>query len=392
MSFDRLSLCSIADEVNGRRRTAVQVVQESLDRVARYDRIQPQTWIERVGANAALAAAAAVDARVAAGERLPLAGVPFAVKDNIDVAGLPTTAGCPAFAYVPDRSATVVDRLTAAGAVLIGKTNLDQFATGLVGVRSPYGAPGCVFNRDYISGGSSSGSAVAAGAGLVAFALGTDTAGSGRVPAAIKPACRTEADPGPLEHAWLGPGLPVTRLHHRVGRHGRGRRPGWIRCWATFDIEDPYSRHAEPEPVMPQRPRIAVPRSDQLNWFGDAQSAKLFASARERAATLGDLIEVDIAPLLDAARLLYQGPWVAERTAAVEVLLRSNPSAIEPTVRGIIQGGLAHTAVDAFKGAPTRCKPICSLPRRCGRGRTSCCFPPHRRSTASPRCAPSPSC
>ena len=350
MSFDRLSVRDIAADVMARRRSAVQVVQDSLDRVAEYDRVQPQTWIERVHADAALAAASAVDARIAAGERLPLAGVPFTVKDNIDVAGLPTTAGCPAFAYVPDRSATVVDRLTAAGAVLIGKTNLDQFATGLVGVRSPYGAPGCVFNREYVSGGSSSGSAVATAAGLVAFALGTDTAGSGRVPAAINQLVGLK----PTRGRWSTRGLvPACRSLDCITVFSATVADAAVvdEVLAAFDVEDPYSRRAGPEPGAPDRPRIAVPRADQLNWFGDAQSAKLFASARARVAALGDVIEMDVAPLLEAAQLLYQGPWVAERAAAVEALLRDDPGAIEPTVRTIIQDGLAYTAVDAFKGA-----------------------------------------
>ncbi|RZL54203.1 MAG: allophanate hydrolase, partial [Sphingomonas sp.] len=176
---------AVAAAVASGETNAVAVARAALARVAAYAAIQPAVWITRLAEPAVLAAAAAVDARIAAGETLPLAGVPFAIKDNIDLAGVPTTAACPDFAYVPDASAEVVARLVAAGAVPIGKTNLDQFATGLNGTRSPYGAPACVFNRAYVSGGSSSGSAVAVAAGLVAFALGTDTAGSGRVPAAF---------------------------------------------------------------------------------------------------------------------------------------------------------------------------------------------------------------
>ncbi|HEY7852123.1 MAG TPA: amidase family protein, partial [Caulobacteraceae bacterium] len=171
--------------MRSRKRSAVEVAVDCLARADAYDAVQPQTWIARLAAEDVLARAAAVDERVARGENLPLAGVPFAVKDNIDLAGTPTTAACPAFAYTPDADATVVTHLVAAGAVPIGKTNLDQFATGLTGARSPHGAPGCVFDRAFISGGSSSGSAVAVAAGVVPFALGTDTAGSGRVPAAF---------------------------------------------------------------------------------------------------------------------------------------------------------------------------------------------------------------
>jgi allophanate hydrolase len=183
--FDRLSAIETAKDVHAGHRSAADVARDALARAKAYEAIQPQVWITRERDATVLDRAHDVDRRVANGELLPLAGVPFAVKDNIDVAGMPTTAGCPAFAYWPDETAPVVQRLLDAGAILIGKTNLDQFATGLVGTRSPYGACGAVYNRDYISGGSSSGSAVAVAAGLVAFALGTDTAGSGRVPAAF---------------------------------------------------------------------------------------------------------------------------------------------------------------------------------------------------------------
>ena len=186
MSLSRLNACGIAADVSAGRVSAVAVLQDVIARIAVYDLVQPQAWIARFDAHTLLAQAEAIDARVAAGEDLPLAGVPFAVKDNIDVAGIDTTAGCPSYGYRPAASATVVDRLVAAGAICIGKTNLDQFATGLNGTRSPYGAPVNVYNRAYVSGGSSSGSAVVVAAGLVAFALGTDTAGSGRVPAAFQ--------------------------------------------------------------------------------------------------------------------------------------------------------------------------------------------------------------
>ena len=181
--LSRISPTVIAADVNTGKESAHSVAQDTLARLDAYDAVQPQIWISRFDPEAILAAAKAVDDRVAAGETLPLAGVPFAVKDNIDVEGLETTAACPAFAYTPSASAPIVRKLIAAGAICIGKTNLDQFATGLVGTRSPYGIPANAHNRSYVSGGSSSGSAVAVAAGLVGFALGTDTAGSGRVPA-----------------------------------------------------------------------------------------------------------------------------------------------------------------------------------------------------------------
>ncbi|MCG6119174.1 MAG: allophanate hydrolase, partial [Blastomonas sp.] len=182
----RLSVAGTAKAVNSGATSAVAVAEDALARLAAYDKVQPQIWISRAAPEALLEAARAIDARIAAGETLPLAGVPFAVKDNIDVAGFETTAACPAFAYAPQASATVVERLLAAGALCVGKTNLDQFATGLNGTRSPYGSPRNAYNLAYVSGGSSSGSSSAVAAGLVAFALGTDTAGSGRVPAAFQ--------------------------------------------------------------------------------------------------------------------------------------------------------------------------------------------------------------
>ncbi|MEL0253998.1 MAG: amidase family protein, partial [Novosphingobium sp.] len=225
-----------------------------------YDAVQPQVWISRAGAGEILAAARAVDARIAAGETLPLAGVPFAVKDNIDVTGFETTAGCPAFAYRPAASATIVAKLVAAGAICVGKTNLDQFATGLVGTRSPYGIPCNAYNRTYVSGGSSSGSAVAVAAGLVPFALGTDTAGSGRVPAAFNHLVGLK----PSKGRWSTSGLvPACRTLDCITVFTDAVADARLidRVVAGFDRGDPYSRS------LPERGlghgRIGVPRPDQ---------------------------------------------------------------------------------------------------------------------------------
>jgi allophanate hydrolase len=375
--FQRLSITVITEAVNGGA-SAVDVAQAALDAVAAYDLIQPQAWILRLPAEAVLAQARAVDARIAAGEALPLAGVPFAVKDNIDVAGWPTSAACPAFAYTPERSATVVERLVLAGAVLIGKTNLDQFATGLVGVRSPYGAPLCVFDQAYVSGGSSSGSAVAVAAGLVAFALGTDTAGSGRVPAAFNHLIGLK----PSKGRWSTRGLvPACRSLDCISVFTADLAGAALvdEVLTAFDAEDDYSRRdplsrsatAPPEgehlpagalrkssPIGGGGPegrrgsfRFGVPRPDQRLFMGDDQSAALYAAAVDRMTAAGGTpVEIDIAPLLDCAKLLYSGPWVAERTAAVEDLLRETPGAIHPTVRAIVQGGVAVTGVETFKG------------------------------------------
>ncbi|HEX7760089.1 MAG TPA: allophanate hydrolase [Caulobacteraceae bacterium] len=347
--FTRLSLLEIADAVQGGRRRAAEVAEQVLARADAYERIQPAVWITRVPAAQVLAAAREVDGRVAGGERLPLAGVPFAVKDNIDVAGLPTTAGCPAFAYVARETAPVVERLLAAGAILIGKTNLDQFATGLVGARSPYGACGAVYNREYISGGSSSGSAVAVAAGITAFALGTDTAGSGRVPAALNHLVGFK----PSKGRWSTRGLvPACRTLDCITVFTSTAAEALVvdNVVAAFDPLDPYSRRPGPAPKLDARFRFGVPEEGQLNWLGDACSPALFeAAARALEAAGGEAVRVDITALRTAADLLYQGPWVAERTAAVESLLRERPAAMDPTVRAILQGGLALTAVEAFR-------------------------------------------
>jgi len=345
-----LKVTEIAADVQAGRRTAETVAGEAIERIAAYDAVQAHAWIERPKAEAILARARAVDARIAAGEVLPLAGVPFAVKDNIDVAGVPTTAACPSFAYRPDASATVVARLEAAGAIMMGKTNLDQFATGLVGARSPYGAPECVFNRAYVSGGSSSGSAVSVGAGLVGFALGTDTAGSGRVPASFNNLIGLK----PTKGRWSTTGLvPACRSIDCITVFAGDVAGAALvdSVAAGFDAADPYSR-CDPgtAAAIPASFRFGLPRPEQQIFMGDAQAEAMFKAAVARVTAMGGTpVEVDIAPFLAAAQLLYAGPWVAERTAAVEALVKTNPGAIQPTVRAILQGGLAYSAVDTFK-------------------------------------------
>jgi allophanate hydrolase len=346
-ALDRRSAIAIAQEVRGGRTSALAVMEETLGRLAAYDAVQPQIWISRPSAESLIAAAKAVDARLAAGEDLPLAGVPFAVKDNIDVAGAETTAACPAFAYSPGASATVVDRLAAAGAICIGKTNLDQFATGLNGTRSPYGSPRNAYNLAYVSGGSSSGSSVAVAAGLVAFALGTDTAGSGRVPAAFQHLIGFK----PTKGRWSNAGLvPACRTLDciTVFANDSGDARLLDRIIAGFDPADAYSKPLADRLLSCKR--IGVPRRDQRVWFGDAESEYLYDRALERLGGLAELVEIDIAPLLEAAQLLYGGPWVAERTAALSGLLADDPGAIDPTVREVVEPGLTISAVDLFKG------------------------------------------
>jgi allophanate hydrolase len=345
-ALDRLSVAAIAAEVQAGRRSAVAVIEDVLARLGAYDAIQPAVWIARFEPDALRAAAAAVDARIAAGEMLPLAGVPFAVKDNIDLAGLATTAACPAFAYQPEQSATVVAKLVGAGAIPVGKANLDQFATGLNGTRSPYGIPRNAYNRAWVSGGSSSGSAVAVAAGLVAFALGTDTAGSGRVPAAFNHLVGLK----PSKGRWSSTGLvPACRTLDCITVFAGSTEDAALvdNIAAGFDATDSLSRDL---PDVPRaRRRIGVPRPEQCRWFGDIESEFLYRQAL--AGLDAELVEIDLAPLDEAARLLYDGPWVAERTAALQNLLLENPDAIHPVVREIVEGGFGYSAIDAFNGA-----------------------------------------
>ena len=343
----RRSASAIAADVNAGRTSAVAVAEETLARVAAYDAVQPQIWISRAMREELLTAARTVDARVAAGEVLPLAGVPFAVKDNIDVAEFETTAACPAFAYLPEGSAAVVERLLAAGALCVGKTNLDQFATGLNGTRSPYGAPRNAYNLAYVSGGSSSGSSVAVAAGLVAFALGTDTAGSGRVPAAFQHLVGFK----PSKGRWSTRGLvPACRTLDCITVFTDDTADARLvdRVAAGYDAADPYSKPLADLPIG--RKTIGVPRRDQRVFFGDADSEYLYDRALEKLAGLADLVEIDYRPLQEAAQLLYSGPWVAERTAAMAGILADNPGAVDPAVRQVVEPGASVSAVDLFNG------------------------------------------
>jgi allophanate hydrolase len=282
---------------------------------------------------------------------LPLYGVPFAIKDNIDLAGVPTTAACAEYAYTPDRHAFVVQRLIDAGAIPIGKTNLDQFATGLVGTRSPYGACHNSFDPDYISGGSSSGSAVAVATGLVSFSLGTDTAGSGRVPAAFNNIVGIKPTRGLLSNSGV---VPACRSLDSVSVFGLSTDDTnrVMRTAAQFDAQDIYARRmpAGTSAFSPERFRFGVPRAEQLVFFGNSEAASLFGQAVERLKALGgEAVELDFGPFLAAARLLYEGPWVAERYAAIEDFIRQRPEALVEVTREIIGAGDRASALDAFK-------------------------------------------
>ncbi|WP_298291556.1 allophanate hydrolase [Novosphingobium sp.] len=343
----RQSTTAIAKAVGSGATSAAAVMEATLERIAAYDAIQPQVWISRASADALLAQAHAVDARVAAGEHLPLAGVPFAAKDNIDVAGMETTAACPAFAYAPQANATVIERLTAAGAICVGKTNLDQFATGLVGTRSPYGIPRNASNLAYVSGGSSSGSAVAVAAGLVPFALGTDTAGSGRVPAAFNHLIGFK----PTKGRWSTHGLvPACRSIDCITVFTDDTAGARLvdDVIAGFDPADPWSKPLADHNLAAKV--IGVPRREQRLWFGDLESEYLYDHALAKLAELATVVEIDMAPLQEAALLLYNGPWVAERTAAMAKLLTESPDAVDPTVRTVVQAGWDKSAVELWNG------------------------------------------
>jgi len=280
----------------------------------------------------------------------PLFAAPFAIKDNIDLAGVPTTCGCPAYTYTPEKSSPVVERLIAAGAMPLGKTNLDQFATGLVGVRSPYGVPRNPFNAAYIPGGSSSGSATAVSAGLCSFSLGTDTAGSGRVPAAFNNLVGLKPTRGLLSTRGV---VPACRTLDCISIFTRtvADAAEVLAVAAAYDPEDPYSRPLQPSPnAQPWPPRVGVPRADQLRFFGNTEAARLFEIAVTRWEHLGaKIVEIDFAPFTAAARLLYEGPWVAERFAAIRPFIEQHPGELHPVTRKITEGARAHDAVGAFE-------------------------------------------
>ena len=278
----------------------------------------------------------------------PLFGIPFAVKDNIDAANLPTTAGCPKFSYLAEKDATSVERLRKAGGILVGKTNMDQFATGLVGTRSPYGACSTVFNSDYISGGSSSGSAVSVAAGLVSFALGTDTAGSGRVPAAFNNILGLKPTRGILSTNGV---VPACRSLDCVSIFSLTAEDAEMvfSTAAGYDRNDPYSRLMTAPKSVASTYRIGFPAPQDLEIV-DQGYLKLFMEAKERLISLGHtLMEVDIKPFLQAAELLYGGPWVSERFASVGQFIKEHAEAVHPVVRDIILAGERYSAVDAFK-------------------------------------------
>jgi allophanate hydrolase len=343
-----LLISALLSGYRARRFSPVDLIDQLLgERAAQPDR---REWIALLPAAEVRERARALAALSA--DSLPLYGIPFAIKDNIDLQGVPTTAGCPEFAYTPEVSAPAVERLIAAGAIPLGKTSLDQFATGLTGTRSPWGACRNSFDPQFISGGSSAGSAVAVATGQVSFALGSDTGGSVRVPAAfnniigLKPTCGSLSTRGLVPACRSLDCLGVLALTAadaaRVAAVAHG-----------FDPHDPYSRVPPPpsarRTIVPAGFRFGVPDALQLQFFGDLEYQRLFAAALGALESLGGrCVRIDLEPFLAAGRLLYGGPWVAERYCAVGKFIEEHPDAVLPVARAIITTGRLIPATEAF--------------------------------------------
>ncbi len=336
-----LNLATLREAYERGDTTPSAVVRAVYERIASYN--DPATWITLVDQSQALERARELEARAKDLPALPLYGVPFSVKDSIDVTGLPTTAACPAYAYNPAKDAEVVKHLLEAGAILIGKNNLDQFATGLVGVRSPYGTPRNPFDSRYIPGGSSSGSAVAVAAGLVSFSVGTDTAGSGRVPAGFNNVVGYKPTRGLLSVNGI---VPACRSLDCASVFA-------LTCQDAIAAAQCARGHSNPRQLLleasPTSFRFGVPAKSDLKTFGDSETGPLFDQAIERLRNLGgEPIEIDYAPFRETGKMLYGGPWVAERLAEFGDFLSQNSSKVHPVTRDIIEGAKRYSALDYF--------------------------------------------
>ena len=344
MKLELLEISQIHAAYHAGTLTPVQLITALLERIAAFP--DKAVFISRPSEAEILAQAAALSLDDL--NRLPLFGIPFVVKDNIDVAGLPTTASCPEFAFTPAKDAVAVTRLRAAGAILLGKANLDQFATGLNGTRSPHGAPRCVFNAEYISGGSSSGSAVSVGAGLAAFSLGTDTAGSGRVPAGINNIIGLKPTIGRIPATGV---LPACQSLDCISIFANSAADALtvLRAAEGFDGGDPYSRPVQNR-ALPDKPRAGILPAAAREFFGNAEAAALYETALARAEKLGwTLAKIDYAPFLEIAAMLYGSAFAAERLTGIKDFFARNPSAIDPAVRSILDCAATYSAVDLFE-------------------------------------------
>ena len=328
--------------------TPTKVVDVVLRRIAAQG--DDGVWISRVPDEQAMERAEELEGLdEEARRRSTLYGIPFAVKDCIDVAAMQTTAACPAFAYTAERSATVVERLLAAGAILIGKTNLDQFQSGLVGTRTPYGIARNPFNSRYIPGGSSSGSAVSVSTGLVSFALGTDVAGSGRVPAAFNNLIGLKPSRGLISAARC---VPAARSLDCISIFSLTAEDALavLRVAAAPDPLYPFSRAAQlGEPRVRDQFRFAVPGSGDLEFFGNAEWQATYEEGVERLRAMGgEAVEIEFAPFRSVSELQYGGPLVAERLAGIRTFVAEHSDAMHPVTRQIIEGGARHLGVDVF--------------------------------------------
>ncbi len=342
-----LSISYLQSEYRSGRLTPTKLVTSLANLIHQED--THHIWIHRLSQEEMLVYAKKLED--SSPESLPLYGVPFAIKDNIDLAGVPTTAACPEFSYTPARSATVVQKLIDAGAIPVGKTNLDQFATGLVGTRSPYGACKNSFNPDYISGGSSAGSAVSVALGMASFSLGTDTAGSGRVPASFnnlvghKPTCGLLSTTGVV---------PACRTLDCVSIFALTAEDAALVLESAqgYDAEDAYSRKAvgEATTISNAHFTFGVPKPAQLAFFENAETPALFQQTIKQLESMGGkAVEIDFEPFLETARLLYEGPWVAERYAAIREFFEAKPEAIFPVTKQIIGGAVKFSAADTYE-------------------------------------------
>jgi len=346
MSMDySLSLQSLRSRYQSGALTPQQMICDVLDRIGKDEH---HCWITRFDEEQLTKYTDALRGKDPAA--LPLYGIPFAIKDNIDLAGVPTTAACPEYTYVPEHSAYVVQRLLDAGAIPIGKTNMDQFATGLVGTRTPYGATLNPFNNEYIAGGSSSGSAVAVSLGQVSFALGTDTAGSGRVPAAFNNIIGMKPTRGVLSTQGV---VPACRTLDCVSIFALGMDDLQTVYSITqdFNKNDPWAvKSKEGKNIASRQFRFGVPRTTELNFFGNKEYKRLYQEAITKCEQMGgERIEIDYQPFAVAAKLLYEGPWVAERYSVIKDLIKSKLHAIHPVIKSVIEPAAEMGTVDAFE-------------------------------------------
>lgn len=346
-----LDLFSLKSAYENHALRVSEVINEVLYRIEKYK--SHNIWINTRKPEELLAEAKKLEQRDRS--RLPLFGIPFAVKDNIDFVGLPTTAACPEFSYWPEQTAFAVQLLIDAGAILIGKTNMDQFATGLNGTRSPqpYGICKNALNPDYIAGGSSSGSAVAVALNIVSFSLGTDTAGSGRVPAAFNNVVGLKPTRGLISCNGVVPACQSLDCVSLFTQNA-SEAEFLFRFLTRFDPNDVYIRKTRElfpfsYPSCENQLRFGIPKLEQLNYFGDEESPGLFNQTLDKLQKIGEIVEIDFAPFLEAAALLYSGPWIAERYAGIRPFIEANLEALHPTIREILLPAQHKSGIETFE-------------------------------------------